>query len=171
MIMDAQGFQNEANSRTIPLSQGQVAIVDAGDYEALSAVKWHAHWSKTAKTFYAVRMVRKADGKKARIYMHRHILGAPRGVQVDHRNGNGLDNLRDNLRLATRSQNQFNRTASANSACGLKGVNFHKQKKKWRAAIGVNNKTHWLGYFDTAEEAGSVYIEAAKRLHGEFAAW
>jgi len=87
--------------------------------------------------------------------------------QVDHINGNGLDNRRENLRVANKMQNQYNSARQHNNRLGLKGV--HKNGRRYRAQIRADGVKHNLGYFDTAEEAHAAYCEAAKRLHGEFA--
>ena len=99
--------------REIPLTQGRVAIVDDEDYEALNAFKWNM--SRRAHTVYAGRHARRKDGRCTREYMHRVVLAMKlrrplaKGEQTDHINGEGLDNRRENLRLATRSQNLYNR--------------------------------------------------------------
>ena len=103
--------------------------------------------------------------------MHREILSAPDSAEVDHKDGNGLDNRKQNLRLASRVQNQCNKRRYSSNTCGFKGVHFHKQNRKWRARIEFNKKRISLGLFSSREEAGAAYIEAAKRLHGEFARW
>ena len=157
--------------REIPLTQGKVALVDAEDYEALAQFKWFAHWSPCAKTFYAERWAPNARTEHRMIRMHRQILNPPDGVETDHRDGNGLNNKRSNLREATKSQNMHNRMASVNNTSGFKGVSFSKFHQRWVAYIGFNGNKHHLGYFDTAEEAHVAYVEAAKRMHGEFANW
>lgn len=88
---------------------------------------------------------------------------------VDHINGNPLDNRRENLRLATRSQNMANSTRRSDNTSGYKGVCWDKGMQKWRAGLSVNGKTRYLGCFDSPEQAHAVYLEAAKALHGEFA--
>jgi len=87
--------------------------------------------------------------------------------RVDHKNRNGLDNTRSNLRVATPTQNQANRKVQKNNKLGLKGV--HAERNKFRAAIRVNGIYHNLGAFDTPEEAHAAYCEAAREYHGEFA--
>lgn len=89
--------------------------------------------------------------------------------QVDHINGNGLDNRRGNLRLATGSQNQANRPTTKNNTSGYKGVSWHKKSKKWSARIRVHGKRISLGHYHTPEEAHKVYCAAADKYFGEFA--
>ena len=81
--------------KEIPLTQGQVAIVDEEDYTKLAQYKYAAAWSHRSKTFYAVRKVR-IDGKKHIVYMHREIMQTPKGLDTDHKDNNGLHNWRDN---------------------------------------------------------------------------
>lgn len=92
----------------------------------------------------------------------------PKG-EVDHINGDILDNRWENLRIATHSQNMKNRGAPSNNTSGYKGVSFHRKKGKWRAAIHSEGKKYHLGYFNSAELASQAYEEAAKIHHGNFA--
>lgn len=144
-------------TKTIPLTRGQVAIVDDADYGLLSRHKWHA--LKPAGTYYATRR----DGT-TRVYMHRVILGT--ASFVDHINGNGLDNRRSNLRPATRSQNQWNRGALATNTSGYKGVCLYKPTGMWQAQITSSGKVYYLGRYSDAEDAARAYNNAAVALHG-----
>ena len=157
--------------REIPITQGKVAVVNSEDYESLAAFKWYAMWSEDAQTFYACRKTSRTLGKMRSILMHRQILGSLPGVEVDHRDGDGLNNRRNNIRLASSSQNRCNRKAPSTNTSGFKGVSFHKSAMKWRATICLAGKSKHIGAFDTPEAASAAYIEAAKRLHGEFANW
>ncbi len=94
--------------------------------------------------------------------MHRLIMDCPDGMDVDHINGDGLDNRRENLRIVTRSQNLRNRKTFKNSKSGFKGVIFNPVNGKWKAIIN-------LGTFDTSEEAAKAYDEAIKKLFGPLA--
>ena len=109
------------------------------------------------------------DGKQTSVRMHRVITGAPKSRQVDHINGNGLDNTRINLRLCDASQNQANRGKPINCKSGFKGVSWNKQKRKWIAFIQVLGKHIYLGGFDCKIYAARVYDEKAKEVFGEFA--
>lgn len=143
--------------REIPLTQGHVARVDAADCEWLMAYKW------CYKQGYAATRI----GTNANVRMHRLIAQAADGVEVDHRNGDTLDNRRSNLRICTHAENLRNRKHHSNNTSGYKGV--YQKRGKWGAAIGVNYKRIHLGYFATAEEAGQAYDTAAQHYHGQFA--
>lgn len=146
-------------SREINLTKGQIAIVDVSDFELLSRWKW------CVNSFgYAIR---NTGGSPSQVLMHRQIMNAPPGIQVDHINGNPLDNRRCNLRLATSSQQKMNRRPTASS--GYKGVRWHKRQGQWQARIKVEGKERHLGYFDDVEAAARARDEASIIHHGEFA--
>lgn len=154
----------ERGRMEIKLTQGQVAIIDDEDYRLISQRSWHAMRSSHKRTWYAAAN----NWKNELTLMHRVILNAPDGLQVDHRNHDGLDNRRANLRLCTNAQNQANRKAQ--SASGFKGVIRTPSTGKYRAHICPAGKFIHLGTFPTAEEAARAYDEKAKELYGEFAA-
>lgn len=101
--------------------------------------------------------------------MHREIMNAPDGVQVDHINGDSLDNRKINLRLCTNAENLRNRGKQINNTSGYKGVCWSVRKQKWQAQIKVDRKAKFLGNFETPEDAARAYDAAAKKYHGEFA--
>ncbi len=158
--------------REIPLSQGQVALVDAHNFERINAHKWIACWNKDIRGFYAKRVL-KVDGKTLNIWMHREILGLHAGDkrQGEHREpSRTLDNRECNLRIATNTQNAHNKRVQSNSVSGLKGVSFDSSRlSKWSARIKVNGRCVNLGWFHTPEEAHKRYCEAAAEHFGEFA--
>ena len=96
-------------------------------------------------------------------------MNAPDGMEVDHINGNGLDNRKANLRLCTRAQNQMNSIKRTGKSSIFKGVSWHKNAWKWRANIKINQKDIHIGYFDTELEAAEAYDIEAIRLFGSFA--
>lgn len=154
--------------KTIELSQGKVALVDDADYDGLSKFKWHA--IKGQSTWYAVRNAPIcADHKNPRttVQMHRVILSAKRGQFVDHANGNGLDNRKENIRICDKSQNAMNRRVPKHNVAGIKGVRF--DHGHWDARICVHGKNIYLGRFDTSAEATRAYNAGARRYFGEFA--
>ena len=156
----------KAKVMEIKLSKGAVAIMDSYDYHKYGKRhKWYLSGGG-----YAARQI--SIGKKANrlVFLHHFVLGMKRGFEVDHINGNKLDNRRCNLRFATRQQNQFNKPKYKNCKSKYKGVTFHKRKtgKQWQAAISMGGKSKYLGIFYTEEEARSAYNAAAKKVHGEF---
>jgi len=154
--------------RRIPLTQGKYAIVDPEDFERLNKHKWQAN--KSQNTFYAVRTVRVGE-KCISVKMHREVIHPPDHLVVDHINHNGWDNRKANLRHATRSQNNFNRSIikKEDSSSKNKGVSWKKDKKKWQAQIYVNGQFKFLGYFKNEIQAAKAYDEAAKKHYGQFA--
>jgi len=154
----------ETEYRTIPLTQGQFAIVDKDVYEDVSPFQWAAWWNPCTSSYYAVR--HGLAGKT--IYMHRFIMGEPKGFLVDHENHDTLDNRKRNLRSATRTQNMFNQRRSSANTSGFKGVSWIKEKGSWRAVVRYNKKTFFLGYHSTAESAHAAYCKKAAELDGDF---
>ncbi len=149
-------------AKLIPLTQGQFAIVDADDYEELSRYKWHVN--KGGRTYYA-----RSQKKGKDIKMHRLIMGAPKGLFVDHINHNGLDNRKQNMRLCTRLENIRNQLPRRGGSSQYKGVGWHKKTKKFVARITYKGKRTSLGYYDDEIEAAKAYDKKAKELFGEFA--
>lgn len=153
--------------KRIPLANGKgIALVDDHHYALLAQFRWALRSNGYATTHW-----RRPDGGRTTMGMHRLIMGAPPfpGAQVDHINGNKLDNRSANLRWATRSQNQANTGLRKTNSSGYKGVYWHKEKGRWRAMISFEGRLRHIDYYDTAEEAARAYDAAAIELFGEFA--
>jgi len=146
-----------------------VALVDDDDFEELNQWKWSV--VKSGDNYYAMRSkyLGKVDGKMKFLHfsMHRVITNAKKCEQIDHINGNGLDNRKNNLRACTQSENQRNRSHTKNNTTGYKGV--HPNRERFRASIQVNKKDIHIGYYKTPIEAATAYNNAALKYHGEFA--
>jgi hypothetical protein len=153
-------------SQTITLTRGYVTIVNDADYEELSKHEWYAKVSPS--TVYAARSVR-INGVWKTVRMHREIVGAKPGEEVDHINHNGLDNRRENLRICSRFQNQGNQRRRQEASSQYKGVHWKKAAGRWRAQISHNGSRRHLGYFTDEVEAAKAYDEAALSQWGEYA--
>ena len=154
-------------TKTINLSQGKIALVDDCDYEYLSGFSWFFWLRYAARNVYV-------GGKRKVLPMHREVLSMAgndiSGLLVDHVDGDGLNNTRGNLRLATQAQNLYNRGPQKNNVSGYKGVSKTKSRLgRWAAAIKADGKLHHLGVFDSVEKAAHAYDSAAIALHGKFA--
>lgn len=157
--------------REIPLTKGYIALVDDEDYEGLAGYKWQATVKKRNSRLIYAQRVETCQGKQTAIWMHRVILGAPKGMEVDHRNGNGLDNQRGNLRLATHAQNICNSILEANTS-GFRGVFYDRtprKGKRYRVRLKRQGIIYRFGVYQDAFEAACVYDDAATILFGEFA--
>ena len=157
--------QRDGMMKTIPLSQGKIALVDDGDYEGLMKHKWSA--TNHGHTFYAIRHER-VDGKQVSILMHRQILGCNRGQQVDHRDRDGLNNTRANIRPCSASQNHMN-TMWGRGKSGYRGVIWDKRGGVWVVRVKLNGRQKNIGYFDDAASAARAFDVAAVEHYGEFA--
>jgi len=151
----------------IALTRGKHTTVDDDDYEFLNRFKWYAYASRNL--FYARRAIY-IEKKQKILYMHNVIMEPPDGLEVDHINGDGLNNTRSNLRICTRKENcmNLNKTRGASK---YKGVCFDitQRWRMWSARITKNSKKRSLGYYDTELEAAKAYDLAAVKEFGEFA--
>lgn len=152
--------------KRIRLHDGQYAIVDDDDFERVSELKWRACKGSKNKCWYA-RTSETICGHRGFTYMHHFVF--PGHEELDHKNRNGLDNRKSNLRPATSSQNQANREKRAGTSSRFKGVCWDNTGKKWKARIKCNRKERNLGLYDSEQEAARAYNRAAKEAFGEFA--
>ena len=158
--------------RNILLTQGKFALVDDEDYEYLNQWKWSA--AKDHGAFYAVRSITNNSPGQPRqrsVRMHRLILDAKRGQIVDHKDRNGLNNQRENLRFCTTTENSWNQSKQKRGRATLKGAFFCSERKghKWRTAIKLNGRAITSSYFSSEEEAHIAYCFLAIEYFGEFA--
>jgi len=145
------------------------ALIDEQDRH-LARLTWHLRLDGYAARWEKQQNRHNRIGRGRILRLHRVILGAPPGVEVDHINRNRLDNRRSNLRFATDGENARNCKRNTRNTSGYKGVRFDRFAHRWGAAVVFEGKTYWVGLFDTPEEAAFAYDFAATALHGEFAA-
>ena len=164
--------------KKIPLTQGKFALVDDEDFEYLNQWKWFAHINRRkSKTIYAMRHTyTPGTQKRSAIYMHRLLLRAKKGQICDHKNGNGLDNRKLNLRFCSLSESSWNKVKfSSKKLDAMKGVTIVKDRNGipsyWIARITVNKNRIYLGTFRTKRLAEKAMKIALKKYHGEFAKW
>lgn len=157
----------------IQLTKGYVAIIDAEDAD-LTQFNWFSTVSSVGRC-YAVRNKPRSERDSRKIYLHQVILSRILGRDLssgefsDHINGNTFDNRRLNLRVATKGQNNQNKAIHKNNRTGYKGCTYSKRRRKWVAQISLGGKSHYIGRFNTPEEAHAAYCAKAKELFGEFA--
>ena len=149
--------------KEIPLTQGKVALVDDEDFERVNKLKWYAH--REGDTFYAIHKF-VVDGSQKGITMQQFLLDVPKGRLIDHKNGEGLDNQRANIRECSKAENVRNCKKNCKNTTGYKGVTYIKGM--FIARIKFNYKKITLGRFKTAIEAALAYDEGSKKYHGEF---
>jgi len=148
--------------KEIPLSQGKVAFVSDHRFDYLNQWKWHIN-----SEGYACCNLKRTPEKRPKVSMQREIMQPPANMEVDHINGNKLDNRDENLRVCTRAQNLRNLKTPINNKSGYKGVYWGNGK--WIAAIKLNYQSIYIGSFETPELAARAYDLKAHELFGEFA--
>ena len=158
----------DGDTAYVPLTQGYEALIDADDVGLVSGHNWAALLNPKKRNVYARHTKNLGDGKYKTVQMHRLLLGFPNGMQVDHIDGNGLNNRRCNLRTATQSQNMHNRFLSKSNKSGVRGVCWCKRTGKWRVGITLNKKQKHIGYFSDLDEATAAYAAASLKYHGAF---
>lgn len=147
---------------TIPLGHGLAAWVDDEDYPRVSGVSWWADWRRN--TWYARGYL-----NGVLVYMHRFIMRADPGMQVDHEDGNGLNCQKYNLRPATNQQNSSAFQRKRGTTSRFRGVSWYKRDSRWRAHIMISGEQLHLGYFEDEKMAAQAYDDAARKHLGEFA--
>ena len=155
--------------KKIPLTQEKFALIDDEDFDLISQYKWCA--VKNKNIYYTMRGYwDKQIKKRKQIKMHRLIMGVtdPK-IQIDHINGDGLDNRKVNLRICTNQQNHMNRKSNKNCSSKFKGVSWFKRDKKWRSQITVHQKKIYLGDFNNETQAAIAYNTAAIKHFGQYA--
>lgn len=155
----------------VPLTRGFEALVDVEDAPLVSQWNWCVSgpglYEHGGTSLYAMRRA-SVDGVMRTIKMHRLLFNASAGAQVDHINGNGLDNRKANLRFVTHAQNMQNRKMHRNNSTGYKGVYWDENRLMFQSIICANGHKAHLGWFYCPEQAHAAYAEASKRLHGEY---
>jgi len=159
-------------SRTIPVrsknGKKTKTTVSPEDFECLRTYTWHLNPSG-----YVQRTVWVSGaGKVAKVYMHRQIAGCPRTLEVDHKDGDKLNNCRENLRLCLRAQNNAASRRGGGKYSRYRGVSYDKKRvavKKWIAQISIDGRMKRIGLFLTEEEAAKAYDRVAMKTHGDFA--
>ena len=153
--------------KEIALANGKgVALIDDEDYELVSRYRWYL--CKDLRTSYALTW-RWSPKRRISVRMHRLLMDAPAGMDVDHVDHDGLNNRRANLRLCTRAQNLANSRKGSGTSSRFKGVCWYKPSSKWMAKGSLNRKTIYLGYFDSEVEAAKAYNAFAIEHYGEHA--
>lgn len=159
--------------KTIPLTKGYVALVDDEDFARVSVYKWTLQEEKakdgTIRNAYAAHRTPRLKGR-VKLYLHRVVLSVSNpAVDVDHRDRNGLNCQKLNLRMCDRSHNLGNAKIRSDNTSGFKGVTWDKREGKWMAQIQVKGKHRGLGYFTSKEAAALAYNTAATLAFREFA--
>ncbi len=153
--------------KKIKLTQNKYTLVDDSDFKILNQYKWHLHFDRY--NYYAIRNIPASqnNGIRSVISIHISLLGRKKGKEIDHIDGDGLNNQRKNLRWSSHSQNLRNRDIQLNNKSGFTGVSLHKCGK-WRACCYLNKKQYHLGLFDDIIKAANAYKKFVKKHYKEF---
>ena len=156
--------------KLIPLTKGRFAIVDDVDFDRVNEFKWHTREKqKGSPIVYAVREINFGGGKRIFQRMHHFILGVESSQKIDHRDGDGLNNMRGNIRPCTNQQNSANQSLRDCNTSGFKGVSWCEPMKGWRARIKTNRKEICFGPYQQPHQAAVLYDFFAISMFGDFA--
>jgi len=151
--------------KQIPLTQGKFALVDNEDYERVNQYKWHLRHNR--RTQYGIRTIW-VKGKFKKIFMHNFIMNFS-SSKVDHRDCDGLNNQKSNLRFATKSQNNMNQRKRIGCTSRYKGICWRNDCKKWRVQVVLHGKLIYSNHFLSERNAARAYDVVAKKHFGKFA--
>jgi len=163
-------FVWESDMKKIAVGSGYFALVDDSDFEELDQYTWTSLRCYGGLVYATTKGAYKGPGTPKVILMHRMIMSALRNITVDHVDGNGLNNTRGNLRLATMAEQQKNRKLNKNNKTGYKGV--HKKKNRsgrYAAETRLNGQKYYIGTFNNARDAAVAYNAVTYLLHGKYA--
>ena len=150
--------------KKIKLTQGKFALVDDEDFEKFNKIKWFCNGMG-----YACRSLHPNTSSCKSIYLHKEIMNNPLNMEVDHINGNPLDNRKINLRKCSHQENGRNLKISKRNTIGYKGLYFYRKIKRWQVYITCNYKHIYVGIFKSKKDAALAYNQKARELFGEFA--
>jgi hypothetical protein len=156
-----QQQHQKGNPMQIPLTPHGIALVDEEDFECVNRYKW-----RLQPNGYVARTEHKSNSC---LYLHRFLMNAQPGTEVDHRDRDPLNNQKENLRFATSTQQKRNTRKRTGATSRFKGVCWDKQKSKWMVRIYVNSKPVFLGYRDDEIVAARLYDSEAKKQFGGYA--
>ena len=147
--------------------EGKFAIVDIEDFEKLNQFRWYMDKNNYVHRSQHISGSGK-NRKKKTISLHRYLINPPKGKIIDHADRNPLNNLKSNLRICTRSQNEANSPGRGGTS-EYKGVSWDREKLKWLAGIKHQYERIYIGVFKNEIDAAKAYNKKAKELFGEFA--